>query len=901
MTRLSFSFSRLKRAIPLVSIVMLSACGEQAVQNNADKPNENKLAKALKPVDQGALDSLANSLQIQYRFLSNIETDCPDNKGKPVEHCYSAEILLTNTRDFYYDQWQLNFSQVYPAYAAKSEEFNLEHLNGDIHQITPSQEFKGFAARQSKKVKLWVQSTLIGESEVMPNYWLSAEQLTANVVASTTTGIDPETGLETQPYVVSFDDIPKQIKSSPKDVNQYASPQWLFDNTLTSSLTTEQRANHLKTAVIPTPKSLVISDKHQQIDLSTGINVTLNGVERVAVDAALARLKLLGIGEKKSGIAVVINHTDQRDVVAEGYELKIDDNRIVINANDQTGAFYALQTIAGMVSIGDFSLPYLTVSDAPHYSYRGQHIDVARNFHSKAMILSLIEQMAAYKLNKLHLHLAEDEGWRLQLPSFPELTQIGSQRCMDLSDKHCMQPQLGGANANDRDGFYSVEDYKEILMHATRHHIEVIPSLDMPGHSRAAIKAMEARYHYFMQQENEQEAIKYLLTDFDDKTQYSSIQNYKDNTINICMESSYVFVDQVLEDLMQIHHEANHPLKTYHIGADETAGAWLESPVCQALIADKSNDVNDAKHMAAHFIERVSHMVSAKGIAVGGWNDGLGETKVENMPSNVYSYIWGALPWGANQQLSEQAHRNWQVVLSVPDVLYFDFPYQVDPKERGYHWASRRITSRNIFNFMPDNLPIHAEFRLDTLGQPYRIDDTLQKNDGGEIVHRPLPKGFNVAGIQGQLWSETVRSETQAQYMIFPRMLVLAERAWHQPKWHVPYNYQGAAYDRNSHVFTNSLQQKRDQSWLQFAATLGNKELPKLEQADVFYRIPTVGAKVIAGQLHMNVLIDGLPMEYKDADGDWRQYQQPTAVKLPVSVRAMSVDGQRKGRATIIN
>ena len=336
---------------------------------------------------------------------------------------------------------------------------------------------------------------------------------------------------------------------------------------------------------------------------------------------------------------------------------------------------------------------------------------------------------------------------------------------------------------------------------ASKHHIQVIPSLDMPGHSRAAIKAMEARYHYYMNKENEVAAKRYLLTDFDDKTRYSSIQNYNDNTLNICMESTYAFVDRVLEDLKALHQQAEHPLALYHIGADETAGAWLESPVCQALIADKSNDFGDAKHLGAHFIERVSHMVASKGIAVGGWNDGLKETDVTKMPTNVYSYIWDALPWGAHKQVSEQAYRNWHVILSTPDVLYFDFPYQVDPKERGYHWASRRVTTRSLFNFMPDNLPIHAEFRLDTLGKNYIANDKPQMDKSGNIIHQPLPNNFSISGIQGQLWSETVRSDAQAEYMIYPRLLALAERAWHQASWQVPYNANGGQYSKGSNVF----------------------------------------------------------------------------------------------------
>jgi hexosaminidase len=357
-----------------------------------------------------------------------------------------------------------------------------------------------------------------------------------------------------------------------------------------------------------------------------------------------------------------------------------------------------------------------------------------------------------------------------------------------------------------------------------------------------------------------------------------------------------VFVDLVLDDLKQLHEDAKHPLALYHIGADETAGAWVDSPVCKALIADKTNDFNDSKHLGAHFIERVSHMVVDKGIAVGGWNDGLKETQVSKMPSGVYSYIWDALPWGAHKQVSEQAHRNWNIVLATPDVLYFDFPYQIDPKERGYNWASRRVTARTIFNFMPDNLPIHAEFRVDTLGKKFTVNDEVQQDEEGNVTHKPLPKNYSVKGIQGQLWGETVRSQQQAEYMLYPRLFSLAERAWHQASWQVPYNYQGQTYSPTSGVFTAELKQQRDDKWLAFSNALGKKELPKLELDNIFYRVPTVGAVIVNGKLHVNTAIKGLPIEYRRIGQAWQTYQAPIEVNGSVEVRARTSDSKRAGR-----
>ncbi len=419
-------------------IMALAAC-QQSVPKRLESPKNNAVSlQKMAVINQTQLNALADQLEVKYRFLSNVETDCPDavtagveHKLKTVSHCYGAEIRLTAPQNYRASNWIINFSQVYPVYASRSEEFNLQHINGDIHQITPTENFTGFDAGETKVIKLWVQSTLITESELMPNYWLSSIGLQPKIIASTRTIIDSATGLELQPYVVPFTDFPKQIQSSPEDINQYASSPWLFDHELPidniarekSRLTDEE----LATAIIPTPKFLQIIDKDAQLNLASGIYVQLKGIEKSEVSAALARLALLGVKQVtrvNKPEAVAINITVNSALKSASYQLVIGKSSIDIHAQDSDSAFYALQSLASLVTLGKQTLPLVKVVDQPAYAYRGQHIDVARNFHSKEMILTLIKQMAAYKLNKLHLHLAEDEAWRLQLPSFPELTDI---------------------------------------------------------------------------------------------------------------------------------------------------------------------------------------------------------------------------------------------------------------------------------------------------------------------------------------------------------------------------------------------------------------------------------------------------------------------------------------------
>jgi len=517
------------------------------------------------------------------------------------------------------------------------------------------------------------------------------------------------------------------------------------------------------------------------------------------------------------------------------------------------------------------------------------------------MMLRLLDQMAAYKLNKLHLHLADDEGWRLEIPGLPELTEIGSKRCHDLDENTCLLPQLGSGPNSDSDvnGFYSTRDYLEILAAASARHIQVIPSLDMPGHSRAATKSMEARYRKFIAAEDTESALQYLLSDPEDTSVYSSVQFYSDNTLNVCMDSTYTFIEKVIDELQALHTTAKHPLTRYHIGADETAGAWVESPICQAFIA-KHEALSSSADLSPYFVQRVAAMLDNKGIETAGWADGMGHVDPAKMPDFVQSNAWTPLPWGGHNQAHAQANLGWEVIISTPDATYYDSPYQADPKERGFYWATRSVSSRKMFDFMPDNLPVHAEFWPDRDGNAFISDDRPQHDDQGLIKHEPMRKGIGFAGLQGQLWSETVRSDDQAEYMLYPRLLALAERAWHKPKWAVDYDHAGALYSTDSQHFNEEKRRLRDADWNRFANLLGQRELAKLDLAGIYYRLPTVGARLKGGQLQAASVFPGLKIEYRLAQGEWQAYDGTTAADDSAEVRSLAPNGIRRGRSLTV-
>ena len=322
------------------------------------------------------------------------------------------------------------------------------------------------------------------------------------------------------------------------------------------------------------------------INLKGGVRLALHGIRADDIVPALAALgRSVPVG--KSGVALAV--TADPAMKPESYRITAKDGAIAITAADAAGASYALRSLAQQAAYEKLRLRPLEIEDAPRFAFRGLMLDIARNFRPKAHILATIEQMAALKLNKLHLHMGDDEGWRLQIDGLPELTEVGARRCHDPAETRCQMPYLAAdpISAAPGSGYLTKADYIEILKAAKARQIEVIPSFDMPGHSRAAILAMKVRARRLIAEGKPEEAARYRLDEPEDKTVYSSVQHYDDNTLNVCMDSTYVFITKVIDSVRAMHQTAGLPLRVYHIGADETAGAWRDSPTCQKFMADQ--------------------------------------------------------------------------------------------------------------------------------------------------------------------------------------------------------------------------------------------------------------------------------------------------------------------------
>ena len=859
------------------------------------------------PLSQALLDAIGASTQVTYTLVENIPmapsadgsvvADCPPSAGGL---CANVKLALKNTgRCWNATGWVIYFSHIRKVLTSSNPEFTVTHINGDLHKLEPTASFRGFGAGETKVIPLKSLFWTIGETDLMPRWYVAASGFTPAVLANTDT--EDLSGFVT-PFVE-----PKQTHRHPVDQTVIETSATRFaENTGIA----DWDANAVAAEVVPAP--LAVTKGTGTLDLSPGMTITTGAptdVNAEGLASVKAKLTTLGVAVKDTGgvaVRVSVNAADgafMGKATGEAYRLTVDGTGVTIVGRDAAGAFYGLQTLVALLP-GDFaaskSIPQLKVDyDAPRYAYRGFQLDLARNFHSADEVKKVTEQLAAYKLNVLHLHLSEDEGWRLEIPGLPELTRIGARRCHDLTEKTCLLPQLGSGPDATTSGSGSLTraEFIDILKFASARYIEVIPEFDMPGHARAAIKSMEARGDGAT-----------LLSDPMDASKYESAQFYTDNAINGCMESSYAFVEKVMDEVKAMYTEAGVTLKTWHVGLDEVPpGAWAESPICKARFAGDGG-VKSADDVHAYFVRRVNALAKARGFAIQGWSDGLrksvsvgdaGMTEkafldpVTDLDANsVRGNWWGTLFWwDYHNSAYTMASKGYKVILTSPDFLYVDHPYEADPKERGYYWATRFTDVRKLFGYMPGNLPANSKLTKDRMGGDYQGAFDPAPNDPTPPVLLPPAAAANIIGVEAAHWGETSRTASMLEALVFPRLLAMAERAWHRAAWE-PADVNGTDWGKSAPIDTAGL--KND--WERFANVLGRKELPKLGKLGIDYRVEIPGAIIENGVLRANVSLPGLTIEYKNG-ADWATYVPATPPTISgTEVRAKTSQG-RTGRA----
>lgn len=814
----------------------------------------------------GDAEAIGAALDLTYRVRANRgEGSCrlPDGRVSGNQPCAEAEIVLSTSRPLALAGREIYFSQVDPVALTPNGGAHVEHINGDLHVLRFASDTPPLQPGENRRIPFVVGGVILTRAKVMPNYYVVDPQGHAAIIDSTREVASDYQGRKALPHLAP---LPRPLRQSSRDLTPLDTPELIGAENRDVSFVAEA----VDSGIIPTPSHVERDPEGARLDLARGL--TLQGDARLtaAMAPAMTHLEALGVPQAPAGIPLIVE-TDTA-LGPEAYRLRITGETISVAAGDAAGAFYAVQSLAALVRPGRSDVPALAIEDSPRFGFRGLHLDIARNFHGPETIRALIDQMAAYKLNRLHLYLADDEGWRLAIEGLPELTEVGARRCHDLEEGECLLPQLGSGPfaEGSGSGFLSAEDYVGLLRYAAARQVEVIPSLDMPGHSRAAVRAMDARYHRLIAAGRpEEEAARFLLSDPADTTRYRSIQHYSDNTINVCRPSTYRFVGHVLDRLIAMHEQAGTPLERYHIGADETAGAWVESPICREFLASGEGP-SEIEDLGGYFIARVAEMVADRGVIPAAWSDGLSHVDPAKLPDRVQSNVWGTLAGGGARTAHRHANLGWDVVLSIPDALYFDMPYSAHPEEGGYYWAIRRAPTRKLFSMMPGNLPALAAYWRDNGERALTIDD---RPDRGDAMHRPLDEGRAFAGIQGHLWTETIRDRETLGYQLFPRMFALAERAWHRPSWEIPYDHSGTQVSFGDPMIGADRRAAMAADWNRFASIVGAKELPKLAGSGWSFRLPTVGVVRTDGALQTRVAIPGLLIQC-DGGAGWTDLER---------------------------
>lgn len=827
---------------------------------------------------------------VLYEMEENVKT-------KDGVHSVNSFTLTNNGRAFLLKNWAIYFNAARTMVPNSVKgDVSITNINGDFYKIEPSESFD----------TLKPNADLVFSFET--NDWMTK---TGDLPVGFYIVFKDTAGVEMTPELLG--DVvyapltkPAQINRGPDDKLIIPTPESRYAaNSLITDLAADQYC-----PIIPTPTSYTKGTSDYEITSATKIFYD-KGLENEVKQLKAAVNELIGAdlaAQEGEGNGIRLAFNLKASPVNGAYIINVSKEGVFIACANNAGAFYGIQSLRALADVQSYVKPRKSVKiqganivDVPSMQYRGMHLDVVRNFQKKEDVINLLNLMSFYKLNKFHFHIVDDEGWRLAIDGLPELTEVGSKRGHTKDESDMLMPAYGSGpfadpSTSNGNGFYTKADFVEILKYAKEHHIEVIPELDFPGHARAAVVSMKARYNKYIKTDAAK-AKEYMLHDVNDKSEYLSVQFYKDNVVNVCQESTYKFLGKIVDEVVKMYTEAGVTLNMVHTGGDEIPkGVWEKSPVCVDFMA-KSDKYKTAHDLFYYFVDRFSTILAERKIATGGWEEiGLRKQLDENeeeviapnkdfMGKGFVPYVWNTVwGWGCEDRGYQLANAGYKAVLSNVNNLYFDLSYDKDPNEPGYYWGGY-VSERTAWEFVPYNIFLTA--KLDRMGGPIAADFAKDK----EKLNAKSKS--NIIGIQGQLWAETVKGHESMEYMAFPKIISLAERAWNsEPKWATI----AKAEDRQKAI---------DAEYNKFSNTLAKRDLVRLEYISISkklnYRLPAPGAKVVNDTLYMNTEYPGFTMKYSVDGKTWLEYKTPAPVKsgTTVSLKLVAVSG-RESRVTTV-
>lgn len=797
----------------------------------------------------GPTGAVANGarLQMRWELLRNEFTlQMPQGRAQ-------ARLILTNkdNQALPAQGWSIYFNSMDGVVTGPvSGNVTMEQVAGNLYRIRPLPGFAGLAPGKALDIVYYHPQIVIKMARAPIGPYLVYDS-------------QPDVGVAIADFALLPVTRPEQLDKG-TDPRRVVTPADTY------------RANTGADVLAPADVPLVLPTP-LQLEQGKG-RLALRGLPQLSADAALKNEAALArslfpqtLAAGGPALRLSVGKVEGQ-ASPEAYRLTVAaDSGISIVGNSAAGVAYGLQSLRDLLPLpaaADQSLPEVTIVDAPRFGYRGFQLDVSRNFHSKETVFKWLDLMARYKLNKFHFHLTEDEGWRLEIRGLPELTTIGAVRGHSAKPGVRLQPAYG-SGPDPRDphgsGYYTRADYIEILRYAAARHIEVIPEIEMPGHARAAVQAMEARYHR-LKAAGDKDAAKYLLNDFEDKSVYKSPQLYNDHVLNPGLESSFTFVQHVVDEVVALHREAGVPLHTIHMGGDELPhGAWEKSPAAHRMMAQ--HKLESTADLWDFFYERVDGMLRKHGLYTSGWEELAarktmlhGRHKLIPNPrftqKGFHAWVWNNTE-GAEDLAYRLANAGYDIVLAPVTKMYMDMSYNANPEEPGVNWGDY-IELQTSYDFIPFDYLKNAS-EAERVGKDGLTDYGKRR----------------IRGLEATLFTETVRDPKRIDYLVMPRLLAVAERAWApDPAWALETDAAKAS----------ALHRR---AWSGFVNALGQRVLPRLDLdgKGVDYRIAPPGLLLEGQRVLVNHVLPGMTLRYT-TDGS-APTAASTLVTGPIAERAI--------------
>ncbi len=491
-----------------------------------------------------------------------------------------------------------------------------------------------------------------------------------------------------------------------------------------------------KISIIPEP--VTVMEKGGTFILPKIIEISAPKVENETVTFLIEKLtKATGYQAfvnrkgKVGQIRLTLTTTPLSDLGKEGYTLSVTNTGVTIKANTEAGLYYGVQSLVQLlptqieaktlVNNVKWTIPTVEITDYPRFGWRGLMLDVSRHFFSKADVKTYIDNMARYKYNLMHWHLTDDEGWRPEIKAYPNLTQKGAYNAERVGYFGTFAPPPAD-EPRTYGGYYSQEDIKEIVAYAKARFVDIMPEIDVPGHSLATVVAYpELSFTPGVE--------KYSVRSGEELFDWSGphVKGYLDNTLNPANEKVYTFLDKVFAELTTLF-----PFEYIHIGGDECPKNYWEK---DAAIADlmKKEGLKDMNEVQSYFTKRVVKMINAKGKKVIGWDEILEGGLADGA---------AVMSWRGEKGGIEAARQGHEVVMTPTQYCYIDY-MQGDSATEAKVYSTLRLSK--------------------------------------SYSYEPIVVGMDpklVKGVQANLWSEQLYNLRYAQYMTWPRAFATSEVVW---------------------------------------------------------------------------------------------------------------------------